>query len=72
MQEKYAAGAPRGTPSLKLRTLDFVSGHDLTVPETEPHIRLHADSTEPTWDSLSLPLSLSTPPPSPFSPSLFL
>ena len=31
---------------LKHLTLDFSSGHDLTVREFEPHIRLHADSTE--------------------------
>ena len=25
----------------------------------EPHVKLHIDSSEPAWDSLSLPLSLS-------------
>ena len=35
-------------------TLDFGSGHDLTVRELEPHIRSCADSVEPAWDSLSL------------------
>ena len=40
-------------------TLDFGSGHDLTVHEFEPCVRFCADSEEPTWDSLSLPLSVS-------------
>ena len=39
-------------------TLDFSSGHDLTVHETKPHIGLDTDSTELTWDSLSPSLSL--------------
>ena len=38
---------------------DFGSGHDLAVPEFEPHIRLSFVSTEPAWDPLSLPF---TPP----------
>ena len=42
-------------------TLDFGSGHDLTVPEIEPCIGLHADSAEPAWDSLS-PLLFAPPP----------
>ena len=29
--------------------------------EFEPHIGLYADSAEPAWDSLSLPLSLPLP-----------
>ena len=33
--------------SVKWLTLDFSSGHDLTVPEIEPHIGLCADSIEP-------------------------
>ena len=41
-------------------TLDFSSGHDLTVREFEPHTGLCADNAEPAWDSLSLP-SLSVP-----------
>ena len=41
-------------------TLDFGSGHDLTVREFEPHFRLCADSVEPAWDSRSP--SLSAPP----------
>ena len=39
-------------------TLDFRSGHDLTVRGIEPHLGLCADNVEPTWDSLS---SLSAP-----------
>ena len=41
-------------------TLDFGSGHDLTVHEIKPHVRLCTDSMEPAWDFLS-PLSLSAP-----------
>ena len=44
--------------SVKRPTLDFCSGHYLTVGEFEPDIR--ADSAEPGWDSL--PPSLSAPP----------
>ena len=47
--------------SVKHLTLGFSSGHDLTVREFKPHIRLHSDSMEPAWDSLSLPLSLPLP-----------
>ena len=38
-------------------TLDFASGHDLTIHETERRLRLHADFAEPAWDSLSPSLS---------------
>ena len=41
---------------VKSLTLGFSSGHDVTVSEFEPHIRLRADSVESAWDSLS-PLS---------------
>ena len=47
----------RGTwvaQSVKHRTLDLDSGHDLTVCELEPHIGFCAGSTKTTWDSLSL------------------
>ena len=37
-------------------TLDFHSGHDLTVQEFEPHIGICADGAEPAWDALSLSL----------------
>ena len=43
-------------------TLGCGSGHDLTVHEFKPRIRLCADSAEPAWDSLSLPLSHSALP----------
>ena len=42
-------------------TLDFGSGHDLTVREFESHVGLCADSAEPACDSVSL--SLPSPPP---------
>ena len=44
--------------SVKRQTLDFGSGHDLTVRGIEPHSGLCADSIEPAWDSLSLSLLL--------------
>ena len=43
-------------------TLDFGSGHDLMVPEFEPHVGFCADSAELAWDSLSPSLSLFDPP----------
>ena len=49
-------------------TLDFNSGHDLTVHEFKPGVRFCADSTESAWDSVSLPLS--SPPLLTFSFSL--
>ena len=39
--------------SAKHLNVDFNSGHDLTVSEIEPRVRLWADSTEPACDSLS-------------------
>ena len=51
---------------VKLLTLGFSSGHDLTICKMEPHIRLCMDSPEPAWDifflflSFSLSLSLRT------------
>ena len=42
--------------SVEHLTLDFGSGHDLTVRGFEPHIGLCTDNAEPTWDSLSLSL----------------
>ena len=69
-------GLDRGTRVAQLGkhpTLDFGTGHGLTTCETEPHIGLHAESTECAWDSRSA--SLSAPPRclralSLFSPSL--
>ena len=43
--------------SVKRQILGFDSGPDLTIFGFEPHIGLCADSVEPAWDSLSLPLS---------------
>ena len=51
----------RGTrvaKSIKLSTVDFYSGHDLTVGEFELHMGLCTDSVKPAWDSLSPSLSL--------------
>ena len=50
-----------GAQSVKCPTFDFGSGHDLTVHELEPLVRLCADSEKPAWDSLWP--SLSAPPP---------
>ena len=47
--------------SVKCPSLDFSPGRDLTVWEIKPHIRLCADSAEPTWNSLSPSLSLPLP-----------
>ena len=38
-------------------TLDFGSGHDLTVHGIEPQVGLHADNREPAWDSVSASVS---------------
>ena len=43
---------------VKCPTLGFSSGYDLTVCGFKPLVRFFADSAEPTWNSLSLPLSL--------------
>ena len=43
-------------------TLDFGSGHDLTVCGFQPHVRLYADSSEPGASSDSVSPSLSAPP----------
>ena len=39
---------------VKLSTLDFGSGHGLTVCEIKPGVGLCGDSAESAWDSLSL------------------
>ena len=52
--------------SVKCLTLDFCSGHDLSVCGIEPYTGLCTDSAEPALDSLSppsLPLSFSLCPP---------
>ena len=41
--------------SVKCPTLNFGSGRDVVIWEFEPGVRL-PDSTEPAWDSPSLPL----------------
>ena len=41
--------------SVKRLTLDFSSGHDLTVRVFEPLMGLRADGEEPAWNSLSPP-----------------
>ena len=43
--------------SVKLPTLGFSSGHNLTVCEFKPPSGLQADSAEPAWDFLSVALS---------------
>lgn len=43
--------------SVKRRTVDVGSGHDLEVHEFKPFVSLCADSMEPVWDSQSLSLS---------------
>ena len=42
--------------SVEHPALDSGSSHDLAVHEFEPCVGLHADSTEPAWHFLSLPL----------------
>ena len=49
------------TQQVKRPTLDFGSGHDLTVRGFKACIRLCAGSVEPAWDSLSPPPSLPLP-----------
>ena len=47
--------------SVKRPTLDFGSGHDLTVCGIEPHTGLHADSARSLLLILSLRLSMPLP-----------
>ena len=42
-------------------TLNFGSGHDLTVGEFEPRIGLLTDRAEPAWDSPSPSFSVPSP-----------
>ena len=53
---KIDKGASGWLSQLKCLTLDFGSGHDLTVRVLEPRIGLHADNVELVWDSVSLSL----------------
>ena len=48
--------------SVKQPTLGFGSGHDLTVCEFEPCVKLCSDSMDSLGFSLPLSLSLSLPP----------
>ena len=54
-------GGAWAAESVRHPTLDLGSGHDLTIGEFKPQVRLCTDSAEPAWDSLSLPLSLPLP-----------
>ena len=58
--------------SVQHLTLGFSSGHDLTVHEFEPCVRLSTGGAEPAWDPLSLPVCLSVSLPLPCSLSLSL
>ena len=58
IQEDHKEIKFRGTWLAQRPTLGLGSGRDLSVREIEPCIRLCADSVEPAWGSLSLPLSL--------------
>ena len=65
-RQPHAVEKPRhwGTwvsQSVRRPTLDFGSGHDLTVHEIELHVGLCTDSVDPAWDSLSHSLSLPLP-----------
>ena len=55
--KRYESWGAWVAQSGKHPTLDFGSGHDLTVREFEPRVGLCADSSETAWDSFSLPLS---------------
>ena len=61
VQDSIACG-PWVTESVKCLALDLGSGHDLMVHEFEPPVGVCTDSAEPAWDSLSLLLSLPSPP----------
>ena len=57
MNKIYYLGVSVWLIWLKCLTLDFGSSHDLVIHEIKPCI----GSTEPAWDSLSLPHSLPIP-----------
>ena len=59
LERGHASGA-WVAQSVEHPTLDFGSGHDLTVLVFEPGVRLSADGMEPAWTSLTP--SLSAPP----------
>ena len=57
-QKRRQTTGASGRPSrFKGQSLDFGSGHDLTVQEIKLCARLCADSTKTAWDSLSPVLS---------------
>ena len=64
--KKSQPWGPWVVQSIKQPTLDFGSGHHLTVHEFKPSLGLCAGGTELSWDSLSVP------PPVTFSLSLSL
>ena len=39
--------------TVKCPALDLSSGHDRTICEFKPHVRLCTDGVEPAWDSAS-------------------
>ena len=45
---------PWASRLVKHPTLGLSLGHDVVVPEFEPHVRLRADGTEPAWNFVSL------------------
>ena len=59
--KKDFLGGARVALWVELPALDLGSGHDLEVHGIKPGVGLHADSTEPAWDSLFLFLSLPAP-----------
>ena len=63
-KSELVTGAPGWLSQLSVPTLNFVSGHDLTVCGFEHCIGLCTNGAEPAWDSLALSLSL-CPSPSP-------
>ena len=67
VKNQLSIAAPGWAHAVKRLILGFGSGHDLTVHEFEPYIRLCADSVEPSWNPL---FSLSLPFPCSCSPSL--
>ena len=50
---KIVLGALGWPTQLSVPTLDFGSGHDLTVHGFEPRVGPCTDSVEPAWDILS-------------------
>ena len=60
MNKTFSLGGTWVAQSAEHPTLDFGSGHDLTVCEFEPHIRLCAEYRACLKLSLSFPLPLSS------------